>query len=274
MRRLVSTGLAAAAASTRPSHHHRVWQSAGAQPQQEQQPSAQPGAAESAPSPSDYYYTFDAPDAALTPAQARQVLGRMVVVRSSDGVGRFKKACAEGVRRVGSLDGENAAIPQDLLLAHKLLNDADGGAAGAMPRVPVVAGPQLSHARRILYLNDGTADSGTLVCDPVVTYRSPQQVTTWEACPCFPGLVFRTTRSASLSLDFWSSDPLHTLSLDNEGGRKALALQRGLDYLEGRLLPTRTFGEDAVVSLDDFVAKQEEYNAEVDVAYEPFATAL
>eukprot|EP00754_Rhynchopus_humris_P002308 Rhum_TRINITY_DN11277_c0_g1::Rhum_TRINITY_DN11277_c0_g1_i1::g.43662::m.43662 len=265
MRRLVSTSLAAATASTRPSHHHRVWQSAGVQQPQQQQQQPEP-----APSPSDYYYTFDSPNAALTPAQARQVLGRMVVVRSSDGVARFKKACDEGVRRVGSLDGDNAAVPQDLLLAHKLLNDADG----AMPRVPVVAGPQLSHARRILYLNDEAADSGTLVCDPVVTYRSPQQVTTWETCPCLPGLVFRTARSASLSLDFWSSDPMHTLSLDNAGGRKALALQRGLDYLEGRLLPTRTFGEDAVVSLDDFVAKQEEYNAEVDVAYEPFATAL
>eukprot|EP00659_Diplonema_papillatum_P011078 gene11078-17022_t len=50
-----------------------------------------------------------------------------------------------------------------------------------------------------------------LVADPLVTWRSPEKVSTWETCPTLPGLAVRTARQQSLSFSFWSGEPCNDM---------------------------------------------------------------
>ena len=139
----------------------------------------------------------------------------------------------------------------------------------------VVTAPQIHLQWRAVLLSGEGEKNRTrqLLCDPLVTYRSGDTVTTWEPCVSFPGLLFRTRRAKEISLSFWTDTPEERTTLAMVNGRRGFALQRGCDALEGRLVSSRVEGGDGgdaegnVVPYKAFLEQKDRYNNTVDVPY-------
>lgn len=124
-----------------------------------------------------------------------------------------------------------------------------------------IAAPQIGVPRRFIALH--LADAPRLVIDPEVTWRSDDTFTLWDDCMCFPWLLVRVRRHASISLRYtdergdrreWQHLPLPAAEL----------LQHEIDHLDGVLATDRALDRDALVSRDAYAAAPERFAAQVD----------
>ncbi len=124
-----------------------------------------------------------------------------------------------------------------------------------------VAAPQIGLGRRLIAVNLG--DGPFLVCNPEITWRSPETFTLWDDCMSFPDLLVRLRRHASLSLRYQDEhgQPRAWERLDRAA---AELLQHEIDHLDGVLFTDRAEGRDALVLRSVFEADPARFRAQVD----------
>ena len=129
-----------------------------------------------------------------------------------------------------------------------------------------VAAPQIGVARRFIAVNLG---QGTRVLvNPGITWRSSGTFTLWDDCMCFPWLLVKVRRHASISVAF----------LDEEGERRhwerldrtqSELLQHELDHLDGILATDRAEGPEGIISREAFEADRGYFAGQVDYIIQP-----
>lgn len=131
-----------------------------------------------------------------------------------------------------------------------------------------IAAPQIGIPRRFVAVNLG---HGTrCLVNPVITWRSPETFTLWDDCMCFPDLLVKVRRHASVSLSF----------LDEEGSPQAWEflgrapseiLQHELDHLDGVLATDLALDIRSLVYRTAFDADPAYFQAQVDYVIQPTA---
>ena len=125
----------------------------------------------------------------------------------------------------------------------------------------VLAAPQLGIPRRLLALH--LAGWPGVIVDPEITWRSDETVTLWDSCLCFPTLLVRVRRAASVSVGY----------VDTAGERQkrqrldtasAELLQHAIDHLNGVLAVDHACGDDPFISRQAFVKHREHFSRQVD----------
>ena len=125
-----------------------------------------------------------------------------------------------------------------------------------------IAAPQLGCGKRFIAVDLGTGRF--TLHNPAIVWRSADSFTLWDDCMCFPDLLVRVRRSASITVSYVDEhgEP-HTLErLDL---RTAELLQHEIDHLDGILALDRAEGRDAIVSRAAFASHTELLRAQVDL---------
>lgn len=125
-----------------------------------------------------------------------------------------------------------------------------------------IAAPQLGIARRFVAVDLG-AGSFTLH-NPVIAWRSVDTVTLWDDCMCFPDLLVRVRRAASITVTYLDEHG-DTHILERLDVRTAELLQHELDHLDGVLAVDRAEGRDAIVSRAAFAMHPALFLGQVDL---------
>ena len=92
------------------------------------------------------------------------------------------------------------------------------------------------------------------LCDPVITYKSPQTFTLWDDCMSFPDLLVRVSRHDSISLA-WCDVEGEKYCWSHLGREEAELLQHELDHLDGVLAVDRALDGKAVGVSEDIVER-------------------
>ncbi len=125
-----------------------------------------------------------------------------------------------------------------------------------------IAAPQLGFGRRFIAAELG---AGPLTLhDPRIVWRSPETLTLWDDCMCFPDLLVRVRRSASITVRYLDEHGDAHL-LERLPARTAELLQHEIDHLDGILALDRAEGRDAVVSRAAFASHAELFRGQVDL---------
>lgn len=107
------------------------------------------------------------------------------------------------------------------------------------------AAPQLGIQRRMIALC--LPDWPSLLINPDIIWRSETTVTLWDDCMCFPSLLVRVQRAASISVRFLDQNGIpherHELNTAT-----AELLQHEIDHLDGILAVDRAIGPEPLVS--------------------------
>jgi peptide deformylase len=129
-----------------------------------------------------------------------------------------------------------------------------------------VAAPQIGIAKRLIALNLGQGTHSLI--NPEITWTSPETFTLWDDCMCFPWLLVRVRRHASISVRF----------LDERGGlqhwerlgqAESELIQHEYDHLEGILATDRAEGPEAIISREAFEQFRDHFTERVDYTIQP-----
>ena len=129
-----------------------------------------------------------------------------------------------------------------------------------------IAAPQIGIPSCFISLNLG-AGTQTLV-NPVITWRSPDTFTLWDDCMCFPHLLVRLRRHASVSVAF----------LDEQGQQQSWErlpraeselLQHELDHLGGVLAIDLALDARSIIYRSAFEADPAYFTGQVDYVIQP-----
>jgi len=123
------------------------------------------------------------------------------------------------------------------------------------------AAPQLGIHRRMIALSLPAWPE--LLINPEITWRSEANVTLWDDCMCFPFLLVRVQRAASISVRFMDrqGESHERNALDTA---TAELLQHEIDHLDGILAVDRAVGQDPLVSRTTFEQLRDDFLAQVD----------
>ncbi len=123
-----------------------------------------------------------------------------------------------------------------------------------------LAAPQLGHSVRMLALAlDGWPG---IIVNPQITWRSDDQVSLWDDCMCFPSLLVRVQRRASISLRYHDLDGVQFLR-EHLPVDLAELFQHEIDHLDGVLSTDRAVGTDPIISREVFDAQPDIFLAQV-----------
>ncbi|AXF22508.1 aminotransferase class IV [Burkholderia pyrrocinia] len=126
-----------------------------------------------------------------------------------------------------------------------------------------VAAPQIGIGQRMIAL--ALAGWPGVIVNPEIVWRSDARMTLWDDCMCFPDLLVRVERHASVSVRYMTLDGTSHL-------REALSpdvselLQHEIDHLDGKLSFDRVAGPNAIVHRSAFDAARASFVAQVDYA--------
>ena len=123
------------------------------------------------------------------------------------------------------------------------------------------AAPQLGIQRRMIALC--LPDWPELLINPEITWRSEKTVTLWDDCMCFPFLLVRVQRAASISVRFLDADG-HARQRESLDTATSELLQHEIDHLDGILAVDRAIGPDPLVSRVTFEQQRAYFLAQVD----------
>lgn len=131
-----------------------------------------------------------------------------------------------------------------------------------------IAAPQVGIGRRMVAVRmDGWP---TILLDPEIVWRSAGTMTLWDDCMCFPDLLVRVRRAASISVAFTGFDGTRETRERLDAGVSEL-LQHEIDHLDGVLAVDRAEGTDALVSRSAFEADPAYFRSLVDWPIQPVA---
>ena len=123
-----------------------------------------------------------------------------------------------------------------------------------------VAAPQLGYSVRMIAL--ALPGWPSIVINPEIIWRSEEQVTLWDDCMCFPSLLVRVQRQASISLRFQDLDGVD-YQRENLAVDLSELFQHEIDHLDGVLSMDRAVGEDPVISRHTFNLHPESFLEQV-----------
>ena len=125
-----------------------------------------------------------------------------------------------------------------------------------------IAAPQLALGKRMIAADLG-AGPFTLH-NPEIVWRSAETLTLWDDCMCFPDLLVRVRRSASITVRYLDEHgAAHTM--DQLDPRTAELLQHEIDHLDGILAVDRAEGRDAVITREAFASDPALFRGQVDL---------
>lgn len=121
-----------------------------------------------------------------------------------------------------------------------------------------MAAPQLGLRRRLVAFDLGRGPRALI--NPRLVAASRSTFTLWDDCLCFPDLLVRVRRAASITLEFEDERGHHQRWTDLEP-RESELFQHELDHLDGILAVDRAVDAEAVVARADFERERERYAA-------------
>ncbi|EQC39323.1 hypothetical protein SDRG_03528 [Saprolegnia diclina VS20] len=138
-----------------------------------------------------------------------------------------------------------------------------------------IAAPQIGITKRFLALNLG--DGPRVLINPTITRWSKDTFTMWDDCMCFPDLLVKVRRHASIEVAF--SDEVGNVQVWQHLDRPTSELlQHEIDHLDGLLATDRALGQphtmganellaafpDVIIARDAFEANKPTFMAMVD----------
>lgn len=126
-----------------------------------------------------------------------------------------------------------------------------------------IAAPQIGIARRFVAVNLG--EGTRCLVNPTITWRSPETFTLWDDCMCFPDLLVRVSRNASVSVAFVDEDGRPRL-WECLGRAASELLQHELDHLDGVLAIDLALDRESILYRAAFEADPAYFRKRVDYA--------
>lgn len=129
-----------------------------------------------------------------------------------------------------------------------------------------IAAPQIGIPKRFIAVNLGKGTHSLL--NPVITWRSPETFTLWDDCMCFPELLVKVRRSASISLAYLDElgQPRLWEGLDQA---ESELFQHELDHLDGVLATDLALDTRSLIYRTAFLADVSYFQRQVDYVIQP-----
>jgi peptide deformylase len=130
-----------------------------------------------------------------------------------------------------------------------------------------IAAPQVGIPQRIIAVRLGSRT--VVLLNPEITWQSDETTILWDSCMCFPFLIVRVMRPASLTLTFSDlSGTKHTWEQVNPWLSALLAHE--VDHLNGVLAIDHSIDKDSLVAREVYEANPAFYQEQVDQITVPF----
>jgi len=129
-----------------------------------------------------------------------------------------------------------------------------------------VAAPQIGIPKRFIALNLGQGTHSLI--NPEITWTSPETFTLWDDCMCFPWLLVRVRRHASISIRFLDEQGVGR-RWERLGRAESELIQHECDHLDGILATDRAEGPEAIISREAFEQFREHFTGAVDYTIRP-----
>jgi branched-chain amino acid aminotransferase len=157
-----------------------------------------------------------------------------------------------------AVDLDDPALPDERRRLHAALAAFRAGHGFGR----AIAAPQLGLGKRFIAADLG--DGPITLHNPEIVWRGRETLALWDDCMCFPDLLVRVRRAASISVSYLDEHgQLH--SLDHLEPRLAELLQHEIDHLDGVLALDRAAGLDAVISRAAYAANPDYFRDQVDL---------
>ena len=129
-----------------------------------------------------------------------------------------------------------------------------------------IAAPQIGIPKRFVSVNLGEGTHSLV--NPVITWRSEETFTLWDDCMCFPELLVRVRRHASISIAFLDEQG-QTRSWEHLGQAASELLQHELDHLDGVLAVDLALDARSLIYRSAFNADPDFFQRQVDYVIQP-----
>jgi peptide deformylase len=129
-----------------------------------------------------------------------------------------------------------------------------------------LAAPQLGINKRFIAANLGQSTRSLI--NPELTWASPETFTLWDDCMCFPWLLVRVRRHASISIAFQDEEGVRR-TWERLDRTQSELLQHECDHLDGILAVDRAEGPESLVSREAFNQYRDHFAAMVDYLIRP-----
>ena len=104
--------------------------------------------------------------------------------------------------------------------------------------------------------------------NPVITWRSEARFTLWDDCMCFPDLLVKVRRHASVTLAF-TGEQGRRLGGERRPRAESELLQHELDHLDGVLATDRALDARSLIYRAAFAGIRPISEAQVDYVIQP-----
>lgn len=124
-----------------------------------------------------------------------------------------------------------------------------------------IAAPQIGIPRRFVSINLGQGTHSLV--NPVITWRGEATFTLWDDCMCFPDLLVKLRRHASISIAFLDEQGRHQ-ARERLGRAESELLQHELDHLDGVLATDLAIDKGSIIYRAAFAADPGHFQQQVD----------
>lgn len=124
-----------------------------------------------------------------------------------------------------------------------------------------IAAPQIGIGKRMI----GLALHGwpTVIVNPEIVWKSDERMTLWDDCMCFPDMLVRVERYASVSVRFMRFDGTSEVKALLSRAESEL-MQHEIDHLDGKLSFDRAVGANPFVHRSVFEVERTSFAKLVD----------
>ncbi len=129
-----------------------------------------------------------------------------------------------------------------------------------------IAAPQIGIPKRFISVNLGRGTHSLV--NPVITWRSEETLTLWDDCMCFPDLLVRVRRNASISITF-QDERGQPQTWDRLEPAESELLQHELDHLDGVLATDLALDARSLIYRSAFDADPAFFKGQVDYVIQP-----
>jgi peptide deformylase len=129
-----------------------------------------------------------------------------------------------------------------------------------------IAAPQIGIPKRFIAINFGQGTRSLI--NPVITWRSDASFTLWDDCMCFPELLVKVRRHASISVRFLDEQGA-TQTWERLGQAESELLQHELDHLDGVLATDLALDARSIIYRTAFAADPGFFQRQVDYVIQP-----
>jgi peptide deformylase len=129
-----------------------------------------------------------------------------------------------------------------------------------------IAAPQIGIPKRFIAVNFGDG-TGSLI-NPVITWRGDATFTLWDDCMCFPELLVKVRRHASISITFLDERG-ESRAWERLGQAESELLQHELDHLDGVLATDLALDTRSLIHRAAYAADPAYFHRQVDYVIQP-----